>query len=1004
MIEWWGLLRCEKITPADRINMPKKKTLLQDEKIQGTNDSSIVSKRSVEKLYKPKSRLNSTEFYRHFVAKYQRRSPIINRGYWTRMEAMKESIEGWIKTEAGLKGKKVVANLGCGYDPYAFELLNEMQDKDMQDVVFLDIDYPDLMKKKVQMLQQSPDLSRIVGQEVSTPKPSDHIIFQTSNYICMSCDLRQLDLFGEILASLFDLDTTRFLFTAEVSITYMTQPTADALIAWTANTLKYSYFVLLEQIMPGKETHPFAETMLKHFNSLNTPLHSVKAYHTIEKQRQRFLDRGWQDVKSCNLFDIWQSLPQEKRDFVESVEEFDEWEEFILFCQHYVVVRASNQPSQQPCSIVNDEKPAETQKPVFKVDLQKSNIICHRRFAAGTQVDNHTLMLHGGLDTNRLNSSLIIKDQEASSQPRMYCSPEVSQRLCHTATTLPNGDILLVGGRFNPLRPLKDCWLYSAIEDEWIQVDDLPEPRYRHSAFVLNNDEVAVFGGMTTNVESNAWLIWNRVRGWRVPNISIKNSDVLTSRNSSALAWDSATGTGVLIGGMDQHHDIHNDAYKIELDSDSDSFKISLICTSPLLQRYGAQALFTKNHTVALVGGVSPHRMITEDDFIVEVDVSSSRVQQIPIKGPLPFLGVGFNLGKLDDKIVLYGGGCVCFSFGSFWNNVYVIQDENNAAVNLIEKMSCQTIQANSSQGKKYPEALSETTNKDITKAQFERICNREIPFLFRNMNLGRCVEDWTWDYLGEKVGAERQMVVHVSDKQTLSFTSKNFKYEEMSFSNFLTLLKNEKKNVYLRAVSESAPKETAAKFGVDFPTIAQDVVLPEFAKHIQTNHFSSPLRVTSANTSVWLHYDVTANILCQIRGHKVVRLYPPSDVPHLSFPPGSSSSTIVNIFDISVEQHRAEGLHPVETVMGPGDILFIPSMWLHATKPTTQSVSLNYFWKNLDATMYAAGSDIYGNRDLAAYENGRKTVAKLRDSFKNLPLETRTFYLARLAQELQSS
>lgn len=87
-------------TPAD----PPAKTAedITAEKIQGTNDSSIMSKRSVERLYwskhLPGSKTTSNagrhvEFFRPFVEKPQRRSPVINRGYWIRMEAITRHIE-----------------------------------------------------------------------------------------------------------------------------------------------------------------------------------------------------------------------------------------------------------------------------------------------------------------------------------------------------------------------------------------------------------------------------------------------------------------------------------------------------------------------------------------------------------------------------------------------------------------------------------------------------------------------------------------------------------------------------------------------------------------------------------------------------------------------------------------------------------------------------------------------------------------------------------------------
>jgi tRNA wybutosine-synthesizing protein 4 len=140
------------------------------------------------------------------------------------------------------------------------------------------------------------------------------------------------------------------------------------------------------------------------------------------------------------------------------------------------------------------------------------------------------------------------------------------------------------------------------------------------------------------------------------------------------------------------------------------------------------------------------------------------------------------------------------------------------------------------------------------------------------------------------------------------------------------------------------------------------------------------------------------ANVLCQIHGTKRLILYPPSDVSHLSFSPGASSSTI-NVFENGpMLQHT----HPVEAILKPGDVLFIPALWLHAASPTDGlSVAINVFFRNLDKG-YAAGRDVYGNRDLAAYEHGRRDVDRMVRSFKDLPRDMARFYLQRLADELK--
>jgi tRNA wybutosine-synthesizing protein 4 len=72
-----------------------------------TNDSSIVSKRSVSKLYYS----NEPDFYEPF-AKFTRRNPLINRGYWLRMHAIEQVVRRFLQEDNGRP--KVVVNLGCG--------------------------------------------------------------------------------------------------------------------------------------------------------------------------------------------------------------------------------------------------------------------------------------------------------------------------------------------------------------------------------------------------------------------------------------------------------------------------------------------------------------------------------------------------------------------------------------------------------------------------------------------------------------------------------------------------------------------------------------------------------------------------------------------------------------------------------------------------------------------------------------------------------------------------
>lgn len=142
------------------------------------------------------------------------------------------------------------------------------------------------------------------------------------------------------------------------------------------------------------------------------------------------------------------------------------------------------------------------------------------------------------------------------------------------------------------------------------------------------------------------------------------------------------------------------------------------------------------------------------------------------------------------------------------------------------------------------------------------------------------------------------------------------------------------------------------------------------------------------------------ANVYCQVRGTKRFLLFPPSDVKHFDFEPGASSSN-TDVFGRLGDASLA-ATHPFEAFLGPGDVLYIPPLWLHTASPTSKSsVAVNVFFRNMIGG-YAAGKDVYANRDFQAYENGRRDIAKVVRAFENLPRDIRGFYLTRLAKELE--
>lgn len=116
-----------------------------------------------------------------------------------------------------------------------------------------------------------------------------------------------------------------------------------------------------------------------------------------------------------------------------------------------------------------------------------------------------------------------------------------------------------------------------------------------------------------------------------------------------------------------------------------------------------------------------------------------------------------------------------------------------------------------------------------------------------------------------------------------------------------------------------------------------------------------------TAGTVTRAHFDSYENCFVQVVGYKYVRMYPPSASAKLypyakarssadAASGGDATTSQGNISAVDVENPDLS-LHPlaadaeyVDTVVGPGDLLYMPAGWWHYVRSLTPSFSLN-FW-----------------------------------------------------------
>ncbi|KAF2855838.1 Clavaminate synthase-like protein [Plenodomus tracheiphilus IPT5] len=866
------------------------------------------------------------------------------------------------------------------------------------------------------------------------------VYLRSDQYIAIGCDLKDLNTLERVLRAEFDASETSYLFVAEVSVTYMPVKDANALISW-ASTLDDARFCILEQYLPQGPDHPFAHTMLSHFDKLQTSIKAVKLYSSLSEQSSRFLKAGWPTLAIArNLWDLWSDdsfTPPTVRRSLDLVEPFDEWEEFALFGGHYFLLVASNAEQGRPAE--TDQGSTATvdgcmidinAETITLQSCEQSNDVAAtpRRFSAVFTLGQGTVATHGGQGTRARLSDLDILQRE-DCNGETCDSPLAIARMCHTITSIRDTDALLVGGRGSPAQAHADCWHFQS--GTWTKVDDLETARYRHNAVsvVLGAEShdcgVLVFGGRSSDGTAlDDCILWTATDGWH--SLPVDGPRPTARFGAAMAAMNPVQGGGswgLLTGGISADGTVVTDLWEWTIratptprlkfrDRTND---VRRRASTSAYARIGAN-LVPWDDSLLMIGGLSANGIhsLAEDFLLLKPSdaevIVETPVMQLPSTWPL-LVGMG-AVAVSRNEVVVAGGGAVCFSMGSFWNeDPLTITSLAQGAKSWRCLPPHISGAAQATTGETAREKRQGKTKKPTTKISITEIARVQVntgedfallvaaskPAIIEGLDIGPCTNIWTLDYLKERIGLDRELVIHDCSSERMTFKDKNFQYVKKTVAEFLDGIAQGSQS-YLRAVSSSQPNKLPTKLEDDFPTIAADFRLPELFDLVKASYHSSPLRI-SGPVSLWLHYDVLSNVLCQVRGSKKLHLYPPSDVKYLNFPPGGSSS---NTDVLTSKDPKLRYTHPHIANLNPGDILFIPPMWSHTATPEEGvSIAVNVFWRGLEKG-YAAGKDIYGNRDLQAYENGRRDVEKILKAFRDIPEDIARFYLDRLAGEIQ--
>lgn len=112
-----------------------------------------------------------------------------------------------------------------------------------------------------------------------------------------------------------------------------------------------------------------------------------------------------------------------------------------------------------------------------------------------TVLPNGKVMIVGGVGSVSAGPTTSVELYDPASNAWTVGAPLATSRLNHTATLLTNGKVLVVGGfdNFGNMRATVE--LYDPASNVWTNVSPLATARYNHTAVLLTNGKVLVIGG-----------------------------------------------------------------------------------------------------------------------------------------------------------------------------------------------------------------------------------------------------------------------------------------------------------------------------------------------------------------------------------------------------------------------------------------------------------------------------------------------------------------------------
>lgn len=302
-----------------------------NEGIIATNDDASNCKRFAVKVG-----YWSDPYIQYFVRSAERRPPEINRGYFTRTEAIKTLVQRFLQISQG-KNCQIV-NLGAGYDTLFWRL----QEQGYFPHKYVEVDFPSVTSRKCHYIKNfKPLLEKVVSEDDEIRISSCEL--HSDRYHVVACDLKNTTGLETKLFTECNLDKSLpTVFISECVLVYVDVLDSGRLLNWISKTFSDVVFINYEQVNMDDR---FGQVMISNLLQRQCVLAGVSVCKSLESQSQRFKDQSWDDAISLDMNTMYHKLPYKDIERIESLEFMDEKDIFEQLMRHYCITVAHKDSS-----------------------------------------------------------------------------------------------------------------------------------------------------------------------------------------------------------------------------------------------------------------------------------------------------------------------------------------------------------------------------------------------------------------------------------------------------------------------------------------------------------------------------------------------------------------------------------------------------------------------------------------------------------------------------------